>query len=369
MRSANRDQLRILVVGPQHAAANSRGGMATIVGLMRDRRDPRFRVRTIATYVDDTRARRLLVGILGTARATLLVLTGRVDVLHVHLAHRGSVARKAVPLLAARLVGIPAVIHAHSYDFAGWFDGLPTAGRRLVRRALPAPRWITLGEKLAEEYRSRLDLGADQVLAVSNPVVVPPAELLGARDGPLIGVAALGRLGERKGSYDLVRAVAKLDPTVRDAIRVVAAGDGEVEQVRQAAEDLGVADTLSVRAWIEPAERDRILADSEVFVLASYAEGLPMAMLEAMAWGLVPIVSAVGAIAEVVTDGVDAVVVAPGDVAAVARALEDLVADPDRRRRMGAAAQQRAADFGLDLWFEQLVTLWTSLPRRTRPTS
>lgn len=348
--------------------------MATIVSLMRDRHDARVRITTVATYIDSGRARRWLVGTSGMVRATWRVLRGRVDVLHVHLTHRGSVVRKAGPLLAARAVGVPAVIHAHSYDFAGWFDGLPAPAQCLVRAALPAQRWLTLGVGLAGEYRTRLRLDEDQVLVLANPVELPPEPEVASRpaaeagtDAAVVGVASLGRLGERKGSYDLVSAIARVDAATRAVIRVVAAGDGEIDEVRRAASDAGVSDVFEVRSWLSPAERDAVLAGSEILVLPSYAEGLPMALLEAMAWGLVPVVTPVGGIGEVVEHGVDAIVVQPGDVDAVARALETLVADPAARRRMGRAARDRAALFALDGWFEQLIALWTAISAERRP--
>ena len=95
------------------------------------------------------------------------------------------------------------------------------------------------------------------------------------------------------------------------------AGDGDVEGVRQLAAPLG--DAVRVLSWIDPAERDRLLEASDVFVLPSHAEGLPMALLEAMAAGLPVIVTPVGGIPDAVTQGVDGVYVPPGDVEQLTR--------------------------------------------------
>jgi hypothetical protein len=95
---------------------------------------------------------------LATADTGLLAVRGHIDVLHVHLGHGGSVIRKALPLSAARLAGVPAVVHGHSHDFGGWFDRLPPAGQRAVRRLLAAEHWVVLGERHLEEYASRLQL-------------------------------------------------------------------------------------------------------------------------------------------------------------------------------------------------------------------
>ena len=81
------------------------------------------------------------------------------------------------------------------------------------------------------------------------------------------------------------------------------AGDGDVEGVRRLAAPLG--DAVRVLSWIEPPERNRLLDASDVFVLPSHAEGLPMAMLEAMAAGLPSIVTPVGGIPDAVTQGAE----------------------------------------------------------------
>ena len=86
--------------------------MATVIGHMRDHPDTRLRIRVVPTYVDAGTVERLRVGLTGMATAVWLVLAGRVDVLHVHLSHGGRVIRKSPALWAARLRGVPAVIHA-----------------------------------------------------------------------------------------------------------------------------------------------------------------------------------------------------------------------------------------------------------------
>lgn len=350
----------MLVVGPAPPGPESRGGMATVIGHMAAIDDPAVQVRLLTTYLDAPAVRRLRVGLAGMARGTVAVARRDVDVLHVHLSHGGSVLRKAPMLWAARLRGVPAVVHGHSFDFGGWMGRLPAPARALVRAALPADRWLVLGTGLAAEYAAALRLDPARVEVLYNPV--PAAAPAVAPAGDRVEVLALGRLGVRKGSYDLIAAVAALDPAVRDRLHLSLAGDGEVDRVRDAAAPLGAA--VTVRGWAAPAERDALLAAAEVFALPSYDEGLPMALLEAMAAGLVPLTTPVGGIPEAVTDGVDGLLVPPGDVPALAAALTRLVADPALRQSLSDGARARAADFDLGAWHARLSDLWTSLARR-----
>ena len=352
---------RVLVVGPAPAQAASRGGMATVVTLMAAH--PNVRVITVPTYIEGPLWFQLWVGGSGMLRAAWLVARRRVDVLHVHLAHGGSVVRKALPLTVARWANVPTVVHAHSYDFAGWFDRLPPVAQRVVRRVLVADQWLVLGRRHVDEYAGRLQVPVERIAVLNNAVSLPPVAV-GQTNAVRVHAVSLGRLGVRKGSYDLVSAVAALDDEMRARLRVTLAGDGDVDEVRAAVAAAGLSDTIDVAGWLDPAARDELLSNAHIFVLPSHDEGLPMALLEAMAYGLAPVTTMVGSIGEAITDRVTGLVVAPGRPEQITDALQELLKDPDLRASLGAAARDRAADFGLQRWYERLTQLWTGLDRK-----
>ncbi|WP_253900558.1 glycosyltransferase family 4 protein [Mycobacterium asiaticum] len=352
-------RLRVVVVGPAPAQAASRGGMATVVTLMAAHPDQRVEIVMVPTYIEGSLGYRLWVGGSGMLRATWMVLRRRADVLHVHLAHGGSVLRKALPLAAARLARVPAVVHAHSYDFGGWFDRLPGVMRPVVRRMLVADRWLVLGARHVEEYARRLRLPAERITVLHNAVAIPPSGVAQAEVEPVHAVS-LGRLGVRKGSYDLIAGVAALDENLRDRLRLTLAGDGEVDEVRAAVSAAGLDRTIVVAGWLDPKARDELLGRAQLFVLPSYDEGLPMALLEAMARGLAPVTTLVGSIGEAVRDRENGLVVQPGRPDQIAEALTELLKDDTLRASLGAAARSRANDFGLDRWYQRLTDIWTS---------
>ncbi|VAZ62345.1 Alpha-D-kanosaminyltransferase [Mycobacterium persicum] len=349
--------IRVLTVGTAPTGPNSRGGMAAVTQLLIEDNDPRFHVRSVATYVDDSLPAWLWTGISGMLKASALLLAGVVDVLHVHFSLRGSVVRKSVPLFVARMRGIPTIIHCHSSHFFTWFDGLPAPLRRAVRAALRADYVVLLGESHMVASSARLGFEVSKARLLYNPVVMP-------RDAPAprtrrpLSVVSLGRLGANKGSYDLVQAIGLLPNDIRANLRVTLAGDGEVEQLRQFVRANALDDTIDVAGWVGPADRDRLLADSAIFVLPSYSEGLPMALLEAMANGVVPVTTPVGAIPEVVTDGVNGVLVKPGNPAQLAAALQDLLVDAELRDRLATAAYARASKFDVSRWRDALHDVW-----------
>jgi glycosyltransferase involved in cell wall biosynthesis len=214
-----------------------------------------------------------------------------------------------------------------------------------------------LSESLREPYTGRLGGPADRVVALPNPVewpaTLPPVD----PTGPVTALF-LGRFGARKGIYDLIDACARLAPEHRRRLRLVAAGDGEIDEVRDAITDAGVADVVEVAPWLDRADRDDLLRRAQLLVLPSSAEGLPMAVLEAMAFGVVPVVTPVGALPELVHDAVNGVVVPVGDPDALARALETLLADDEGRVALGRHAREDAEAYSAPRWAARLAAIW-----------
>jgi glycosyltransferase involved in cell wall biosynthesis len=104
---------------------------------------------------------------------------------------------------------------------------------------------------------------------------------------------------------------------------------------------LGIEAAVSFPGVVARERLGTLYAESSVFCLPSYREGLPMALLEAMALGLPSITTSVGGIGDVVEHDVSGLLVKPGDVDALAAAIERLASDPELARRLGAGAQER----------------------------
>jgi glycosyltransferase involved in cell wall biosynthesis len=145
-----------------------------------------------------------------------------------------------------------------------------------------------------------------------------------------------------KGLPVLLRALATLPPEVTLTCVTKPAPGGPTEKL---VADLGLADRVSFVNGLTDAEVAELMSSAEVFCVPSLYEGFSLPALEAMACGAPVVASAAGAIPEVVgTDGRCGVLVPPGDATALANTIHELLEDPDRRDRMGAAARARAVE-------------------------
>lgn len=337
--------IRVLMVG---SAPTERGGMATVTNLLLRHSSDVAAIRMITTHKEGPAAMRLRLWLSGTLQVVKSL--PHADVLHAHVSERGSVIRKGLLVWVAKLLRKPVVLHCHGAEFIDWYQGLPGLAKRLIALTFRQADLIAvLGSSWRTTYMSLL--GVKRVVNLGNPIELPRR----VSSGPGFKIVFLGRFGERKGSADVLSAVAGLS----EPVELVMAGDGEVAETKALAARLGV--NARIRTWISPEERDSLLSSAHVFVLPSRDEGLPMAMLESMGHGLVPVVTPVGSIGEVVKDGENGLLVKPGDIGGLTRALQSLLDDPGLRARLSKAARSTVEPYEISRYMQVLGRHWSSL--------
>jgi glycosyltransferase involved in cell wall biosynthesis len=292
----------------------------------------------------------------------LQLLRGQVELVHLHMASKGSVARKLSLLHLAKLARVRVVLHLHGSTFAAFYDALPPPARWLIGASMRrADTVIALGTFWQEFLSRRVGIDPARIVLMPNAVAagIDPARV--PHDGRC-HLLFLGRIGARKGTGDLLKALAALPAALAGAWELTCAGDGDVAEHAALAARLGLAARVRFTGWVDEAAVQGLLAQSDVMVLPSYHEGLPMAILEAMAQALPVISTPVGAIGDVVCDRRNGLLVPPGDVPALAAALICLITRPELRLAMGRAGRLDVVrTYGLDAYCERLGRLYCDL--------
>ncbi len=160
----------------------------------------------------------------------------------------------------------------------------------------------------------------------------------GASDRGRPAIGTVSRLSPEKGVRHLIDAVARL--ALREDAVLKIAGDGPERAMLEArAVEAGIGPNTEFAGWLDHDSIPGFLESLDIYVQPSLFEGFGVAAVEAAAAGLPVIASRVNGLPGVVIDGVTGVLVPPGDAAALAAAIEDLVRDPEKRRRMGEAGR------------------------------
>jgi glycosyltransferase involved in cell wall biosynthesis len=295
--------------------------------------------------------------------ALLKMLTMRLRampcIVHVNITGRGSTVRKVVLVTFMRAVGLRYLLHVHDYDYAKEYNKRGRLMRLLIRSIFrSAERVLVLGMRDRQALQRLLQLRQIRIVVLHNAVPDPQPDLTRVRDPETpCHLLFLGHLSERKGVPELLQALAGPALMARHW-RATLAGGGPIDEFRRRADDLGIASRVEFPGWLDEVRVGALCADADVLVLPSHAEGLAMAVLEGLSYGLSVITTPVGAHPEVMEQDVSGILIPPGDVEALARALARVIEDKGLRERLRVGARRRFLEkFDLHSYAERLGQL------------
>jgi glycosyltransferase involved in cell wall biosynthesis len=351
-------KVRIVMLGD---SLEHNGGIVTVEKLILKHAPPEIEIQHIATREDGSIAHKMMVFGKGLAALVWRLLSRKTELVHIHLADGGSALRKAIITLIAWVFRKPVLMHAHGPEFHLTYFGLPkwtqTGLSWIFQRCW---RFIVLSKSWKDFYMLNCGLKEEQVFVLPNPVELP-AQVPHRINATKVSLVFFGRVGQRKGAFDLIRAFATLPVEQKDRSQLIVAGDGEIEQGHKLVENLDLKEHITFLGWINSEQRDALLSKADVFVLPSYNEGLPMALLEAMGWGLPVITTPVGGIPEVVTSIQNGLLVTPGDIQQLSEAMQSLIENETLRISLGSAARASVAAFDVKNYFASLINIYLSI--------
>ena len=291
------------------------------------------------------------------------ILAARSDVVHVHLGE--DLAVLPIGAAAARLHRLPLVLTIHtSLRHTLAVSDLRSALLKTIGGLIE--RW---GEHSAEAvsvitsrlHRLLLSDGVDENRVHLIPPGVDPSLFEGPFEDPFAGIRRprvlfVGRLAPQKGVSTLVEAAGLLkDPSAR----ILLVGDGpERPKLERDAERLGVDDRLHFVGFFAHDRLPAVFAHADLLVLPSLYEELGTVLLEAMQAALPIVASKTGGIPDVIDNGVNGMLVPPGDPEALARAIDCLLADRKLACRLSEGAQERAKDYDWEVLAERVLRVY-----------
>lgn len=325
--------MRVLVVGP--SPTRSKGGMSTVIdGICRDKKlNEEVSIDIYESYTDGNKLHVSLYSVFAYFR--FIMRKNGYDIYHIHAASYGSTFRKGLYVDAVKRWGKRVIFHIHGAEYIKFYNGLSERKQKRVKEILrKADMVIALSEDWKKKFVEMFDLKNCVVLENGidmeelKPAICDITEHINE-------FAVLGRLGQRKGTFDLIDAV-EIAVRVNPNIICYLAGDGEIEKTKEIIEQKNLQDNIKVLGWLSGKEKVKLLSKVSTVVLPSYNEGLPMSILEGMACGKAIISTKVGAIPEVVKD-VNGILLTPGDISSLANALIACCRNADMIKKMSEA--------------------------------
>lgn len=292
--------------------------------------------RFIPTHREGNKLVKSVYFALASLRVSGVLMRKQVDIVHLHTAERGSFYRKAYLLRLCRRFGVPVILHHHAAEFEEFYESLGERKKKYVKRILEqADVNLVLSEFLKDKL---LEKAPNAKIEILHNAVETKHEYSYQEDRT--GIVMLGRQGERKGSYDLLEAVALIRDELPDGTRLWLCGDGDVAGVKRRAEQLGIADMIAHIGWMDKEEIEDCLRHAAIHILPSRREGLPMSILETMSRGIPNVATRIASIPEVIRDGETGILLEPGNIDEIADAIRKLMGQKDLRREIGESGYE-----------------------------
>ncbi|KMZ11400.1 LPS glycosyltransferase [Candidatus Burkholderia humilis] len=325
--------MKVTLIG---ASVSQKGGIASVLRLLREQlQSEGIEVLLVLTSGASNSIGALLLYLRAIFTVIRNCLWNRSDVVHLHMASRGSCLRKTLIAAICLALRKPYIFHLHGGGFRQFFGAdLGKAGRRWVtfifRRA---PFMIALSGAWKEWIDSTI--AGTRTEVVFNGVPINNLSRSPANAIPTI--LFLGRVEAQKGIDDLISAFRRVASIVPDALLEIG-GEGAIPFYEEKCRDLP---TVRFLGWMDENQREAALRRAAVLTLPSWNEGLPMSILEAMSAGLPTVAIEVGGVPEVVVNGETGILVAPRDVDALASALAKILSNPELGKQMGNNGRTR----------------------------
>jgi len=278
-------------------------------------------------------------------------------------------------MMAVRAIGCRVIWHLHDGTFPRFISEGSRLKRATIRWALRrAAATILLSEATLEALRPHAPGVQWRVVPNGVPLNEQRRNNEDSKDAaerPL-KLIFLGNLTRRKGAYDLIAALETAAKQGVRAVLLLAGGEtapGQRLEIERRIAESSCANQIHLLGVVHGEQKQNALNDADCVVLPSYAEGLPMALLEGMAEGLPAIATRIGSIPDLVKDGVEGFLVSAGDVDALADRICRLARDPAIRRRMGQSARERVErDFSQRAMAQRVFQIYqAAIAGKTRP--
>lgn len=261
------------------------------------------------------------------------------DLLHINLASYGSTYRKILISYIAQIFRIPYIIHLHGAEFKNFYLKSNKLSQILIKNLFRnSKNIIVLGTTWKNFLIQSLYIKSDKIIILPNAshsIFKPDKE---ATCSQIKQILFLGCLTPRKGIPQLIESLGKLKD--RQDWTAVIAGNGPTSAIETSLSKNKITDRVQLPGWVGPHIIEKLLKESDILILPSFAENLPMSVIEAMSAGLAIITTPVGAIPDIIIHQETGILVPPGNIKKTAEAIELLLNNPEIITKLGNGARK-----------------------------
>lgn len=319
---------KVLVVATSH---KTRGGITSVIKSHQTGNQwNKYQCKWIETHIDKNTIYKILYCIKGFL--SYVFLLPFYDIIHIHLA---AVERKIPFIFLAFLFRKKIIIHLH----------IPDPNTTIFSRKKNLYGWcftkanivIVLSKYWQQLLKDNYHINNIRIVYNPCPIVIRKKRI----ESNIILYA--GTITERKGYIDLLYAFASIAKKYPQW-SLIFAGNGNIKTGIQLAQTLGIKENVNFIGWMKGKEKEEIFQKASVYCLPSYAEGFPMGVLDAWAYGIPVICTPVGGLSDIVKDGINCLTFTPGNQIELSNKIELFIKDPSLREKLHQASIELASN-------------------------
>ena len=376
-----KSQISVLMIGPDRSV---HGGISGVVNNLYDAGlDQHIHLTYIGTMKEGGKAYKLWTAII--AYLKFLRVLPKCDIVHVNMSSDRSYLRKSIFVKKAASAGKNILIHQHGGDIVNYYRNLSQRGQIRMQNVFKmADRIIALSGQ-SRSFLTEL-IGTDENITVMpNAVKIPPRETTEALPEPRDNETTespranqgnettsnsrtllfLGRICKDKGIDELLEALDTINSEAAHRVKLIIGGIFEDEKYKYEFEKR--SDYIEYLGWVSGQKKEEVLKKADILVLPSYYEGMPVCVLDAMAYGCPVIATEVGGIPTMIEDGISGILIKPRDVVSLREGIVKLVNDPDLCKKLSDMAYAKVSkDFNIDNTVDSLIRIYEEIYKKDR---
>lgn len=249
------------------------------------------------------------------------------DIIHIHTSEPASLIRKSIYFFIARFFHKKIIIHFHSYSpkttifgkYKGFYKYIFSHADRVI---VLSDYWKNI---INESFGNDL-----KIMTIYNPC---DTSILRYQYEKRNCILYAGTITPRKGYKDLIIAFASIASQYPNW-KIIFAGNGEISIAKELVKKYDIIEQVKFLGWVENEIKDRVFKEAKIFCLPSYAEGFPMAILDAWAYGLPVIATPVGGLQDVAVDNENVLLFNPGDIVSLSSKISQLISNEELQRKL-----------------------------------
>ena len=283
----------------------------------------------------------------------------KVRILHAHTAAGTDFKRTAVMVNMAKRCGLKVILHSHASSFKDFYRDADEKKKTWIRGVLGKADVLIVLSESWKTYFMGIGVPEEKIVILHNITAYPQIKNV-EKNEDKVRLLFIGEIGQRKGVFDLLKAIGTHRDEMKDKIELRIGGNKNEEKLLATIKDYGLDEFVHFEGFVSGEKKIDLLNWANVFVLPSFNEGLPISILEAMSYKMPIISTPVGGIPEVV-DETNGVLVEPGNSEQIYKAIRQYVLDRTLIDKQGEESYKKVETYMPDFVLNHLKTIYERL--------